>query len=139
MRIDYTYLNELLQVFLDSKLPTVTWNDFKSQRIEDDHKLVFHIEILEDNNLIVESLKGSQLGIHGISNNYMINLTPWRLSSDGHDFASALDNKEFLMQLKSELKNAPFKVVFEGGQKLLSHYAKKQLDKLLSEDASTSH
>ena len=135
MRIDYTYLNEILTVFLDSELPTLTWNDFKNFRIENEQKLVFHIEILEDNKLIVESLKGSRLGIRGISDNYLINLTPWRLTSDGHDFASSLNNKEFLMQLKTELKNAPFKVVFDGGQKLLAHYAKKQLDKLLSENA----
>jgi len=135
VRIDYTYLNEILKVFLDSKLPTVTWNDFKNFRIENEHKFVFHLEILEDNNLIVESLKWSQLGIRGISDNYMVNLIPWRLTSDGHDFASSLDNKEFLLQLKTELKNAPFKVVFDGGQKLLTHYAKKQFDKLLSENA----
>jgi hypothetical protein len=58
---------------------------------------------------------------------------PWRLTQKGHDFASSLNNKEVMMRLKSEFKDAPFKVIFDSGQKLLEHFMKKKLDDLLEQ------
>ncbi|MGR3042708.1 hypothetical protein ABMY36_22455 [Vibrio vulnificus] len=55
-----------------------------------------------------------------------------RLTQKGHDFASALSNKEVLEKLKAELTNAPFRVLFDGSQKLLEHYLTKKLDALLA-------
>ena len=54
-----------------------------------------------------------------------------RLTQKGHDFAASLNNKEVLAKLKSELKDAPFKAVFKGGQKLLQFYFKKKIDLLI--------
>jgi len=36
-------------------------------------------------------------------------------------------------KLKIEFKDAPFKVVFDGSQKLLQHYFKKKLNDILDE------
>ncbi|MNG32655.1 hypothetical protein D3C84_1187240 [compost metagenome] len=56
---------------------------------------------------------------------------PVRLTQKGHDFACALHNKDVLIRLKSEFKDAPFKVIFDGGQRLLEHFMTKKLDDLL--------
>jgi len=42
-------------------------------------------------------------------------------------------NKEVLLKIKSELKDAPFKAIFDGSQKLPTHLVKKKIDTLMSE------
>ncbi|WP_201276843.1 hypothetical protein [Microbulbifer sp. ALW1] len=99
---------------------------------------MFHIQIAIDNRLIA-SKSGSVYTISDIGMNESldgmayVSCIPIRLTQLGHDFACSLENKEVLEKLKSEFKDAPFKVVFEGGQKLLQHFAKKKLDALLEE------
>ena len=67
----------------------------------------------------------------GANGHVILTGTPIRLTQEGHDFATALANKEVLTRVKDELKDAPFKVIFDGSQKLLEHLMKKKLDVLL--------
>lgn len=101
-------------------------------------KFIFHMQILMDNQLISDrNLHLSGLDSVGItmeiSGPPLIIDKDIRLTQRGHDFASALDKNEICEKLKSEFKYAPFKVVFEGSQKLMQHYFKKKLNDIIDE------
>lgn len=145
MRIDIDYLSKILDVFLEadtSHIDLLTIRDagisFESSESSGrfDQKFLFHIQIALENALIsdkdlrVSGLKTVGISI-GMNGRGTISAVPIRLTQRGHNFASAIHNKEILEKLKSGLKDAPFKVIFEYSQKLMQHYSKKKLDKLI--------
>jgi len=146
MRIEIDYLAKILDIFLDSDTAHIAITDFPRLGVEIlnneglDEKFLFHLQLAIENGLIsnrdmyVYGLKsvGITLGTMG---GVTLTSIPIRLTQKGHDFANALQNKEVLLKLKSELKDAPFKTIFDGSQKLLEHFLKKKLDSLLSNDA----
>lgn len=144
MKIDIEYIANLLDVFLKAETAHITILDFKKSgiEIEDaqksklDEKFLFHIQIIIENRLISnENLECNGLRTVGIrlgaKNDAVLSVVPVRLTQVGHNFANALQNKEVLSKLKTELKDAPFKTLFDGSQKLLEHYFKKKIDALL--------
>jgi hypothetical protein len=142
MQIDLAYLQKLLCVFIESEEAHINITSLKEAGIvvEDksgyDQSFIFHIQIALENKLIsdinFESHNLKTIGLDfGVTNNPFIIDKPIRLTQSGHDFANALKNKEVLLKLKTELKDAPFKVVFEGSQKLLQHFFKKKIDSLI--------
>ena len=143
VKIDLEYLSSIFDVFLEAETAHINLSYLKKSGINldgtgnsFDERFMFHMQIAIDCQLIgnqngdVHNLK--EIGIsqdrsgHGV----MVNI-PIRLTQKGHDFASALNNKEVLSKLKSEFKDAPFQIIFDGGQKLIQHFMKKKLDKLL--------
>lgn len=147
MRVDLTYLKKLLLEFLNADTAHISVvklqeNGFPVSSQDHpgdlDEKFVFHMQILMDNRLISDKdLRLSGLESIGIS---MCKSGPplifdkdIRLTQAGHDFANALDKQEVFERLKTEFKDAPFNVIFDGSQKLLQHYFKKQLNKILEE------
>ncbi|WP_259515499.1 DUF2513 domain-containing protein [Shewanella baltica] len=101
-------------------------------------KFIFHLQILMDNQLISDRnlyLSGlDSIGITmGLSGKPIIVNKDIRLTQRGHDFASALGKQEVFEKLKTEFKDAPFKVVFDGSQKLLQHFFKKKLNGIIDE------
>tara|TARA_Y100000310_G_scaffold276696_1_gene294053 strand:+ start:66 stop:509 length:444 start_codon:yes stop_codon:yes gene_type:complete len=147
MRIDLAYLKELLSEFLNAETAHISVvklqdNGFPISSADNpeylDEKFVFHMQILMDNRLISDRnlhLSGlDSIGITmGISGPPLIIDKDIRLTQAGHDFANALDKQEVFEKLKTEFKDAPFKVVFDGSQKLLQHYFKKKLNDILDE------
>lgn len=144
MKIDMDYLSKLLGVFLNSEEAHINIIKIKDSGISIespdgvgfDESFLFHIQIALENGLISDrDLRVNGLATVGISigldGHGTIFAVPIRLTQKGHDFASAIHNKEVLSKLKSELKDAPFKVVFDGSQKLIEHYLKKKLDALI--------
>jgi hypothetical protein len=149
MRIDIDYLAKILDVFLDADTAHIEISNFQKLgiRIESesnpnslDEEFLFHLQLAIENSLISNrDMQASGLKSVGITigggGSVALSSVPIRLTQKGHDFANALHNKEVLSKLKSELKDAPFKTVFDGSQKLLEHFLKKRLDNLLSEGA----
>ncbi|OCH01414.1 DUF2513 domain-containing protein [Aliivibrio fischeri] len=149
MRIDIGYVSELLSVFLNSDNAHIDINDFEKNgiKIESDtntqafdEKFLFHFQLLTENRLISNrSLQCGDLRDLGISFGFggdvCLSIVDLRLTQKGHDFALALNNKEILDKLKSELKDAPFKTIFDGSQKLLQYFCKKKLNELLDDGA----
>ncbi|MDX3775490.1 hypothetical protein QE250_15335 [Chromatiaceae bacterium AAb-1] len=138
--IDYTA--KLLDVFLNASNAHISIQDFQSSGITIagqaglDEEFLFHLQLALENGLISNrDLQFSGLksiGIHiGGGSNVTLTSTPIRLTQRGHDFAKSLQNKEILLKLKTELKDAPFKTIFDGSQKLLEHYFTKKLDALI--------
>ncbi|AWB67601.1 DUF2513 domain-containing protein [Saccharobesus litoralis] len=145
MRIDLDYFGELLTIFLDSTKAHIDFNDIKEAGLEViteskelSEKFIFHMQLALDNQLIGNSSGQAfvleDIGItQTLDGAISICIMPIRLTQKGHDFAATLNNKEVIDKLKSEFKDAPFKVIFEGGQKLFQHYMKKKLDTITSE------
>ena len=98
---------------------------------------MFYFHLLVENELIgpanMKPITLENMGVVMVKPHFQLCPVPIRLTQAGHDFANALNNKEVLEKLKAEFKNAPFKVVFEGGQKLLEHFFKNKLDELISQ------
>ena len=141
MKIDYEYISKILNVFLESNKAHISILDIKDAGIdigEDfmDEKYLFHIQILLDNELIsnphgkIEGLLTAGIRLNGNGSAILVK-NNIRLTQKGHDFSISLNNKEVLSKIKSELKDAPFKAVFEGCQKLLEYFAKKKIDGLI--------
>lgn len=142
MRIDLDYMARLLEVFLEADTAHISVNELERPGIQISgegglhEKFLFHFQLAAENGLIsnrdfqVNGLKSLGITI-GAGGAVTLVDTPIRLSQSGHDFANSLQNKEILVKLRSELKDAPFKALFEGSQKLLEHFLKKKLDQLL--------
>jgi hypothetical protein len=142
MQIDLSYIQKLLSVFIDSEGAHINISSIKEAGIivesndKYDQCFLFHIQIALENKLIsnidFESNNLKTIGLDfGVTNNPFIIDKQIRLTQNGHDFAKALNNKEVLLKLKSELNDAPFKAIFDGSQKLLQHYFKKKIDSLI--------
>ncbi|MFT6188790.1 MAG: hypothetical protein ACJAW8_000608 [Oleispira sp.] len=144
MKIDLEYISSILDVFLEAETAHIDLSYLEKSGINlsgelnsFEERFMFHMQIAIDNQL-VGTQKGNAYNLKDIGVNQsqsgrgLIINTPIRLTQKGHDFASTLNNKEVLAKLKSELKDAPFKVIFEGGQKLIQHAMKKKLDNLLA-------
>ena len=142
MRIDLEYFKKLFDIFLEADTALISISDLEKHGINvrcDEHGLdqrfIFTLNLCIDNQLI-----GSERGlilnqedagiILFLGGKYGIKKIPLRLTQKGHDFACALESSEVLDKLKSEFKNAPFKVLFEVGQQLLIKYAEKKLGQL---------
>lgn len=149
MKIDIEYISTLLDVFLNSETAHINVTTFQKAGIaiestenssEFDESFIFHIQIALDNSLIsnkelqVGGLKSIGITV-GLNGHGMINAVPIRLTQRGHDFATALQNRNVLQKLKTEFKDAPFKVIFDGSQKLIQHYFTKKLDQIIGWEA----
>jgi hypothetical protein len=143
VRIDLDFYKSLFLAFLESEKAHVTYHDLIESGVEVSigndlsEKFIFHMQLCIDNELITNEKQECQnlesLGIGTTKNSQYIIDIPLRLSQKGHDFASALNNKEVFNKLKSEFKDMPFKTIFDGGQKLLNHFLKKKMDLLLAD------
>lgn len=145
MRIDLIYLKKLLSEFIESENAHISVVKLKNNGfpIEDENRpghldetFLFHLQILMDNELISNRdlyLSGLEsVGIKfDLSGKPVILDKDVRLTQAGHDFANALDKSEVFEKLKSEFKDAPFKVVFDGSQKLLQHIFKTKLNEII--------
>jgi len=131
MRIDYKYLNQILENFLEATSPNLSWKEFEEFHTSDADKFVFHMRILNDRQLVVPLRDVDTLGIlEDYPGEYHVSVIPWRLSADGHDFAAALSKPEILSAILTKFKDEGIGAVV-GVAKAL---AEKQIEKLISLD-----
>lgn len=128
MRIDYDYLKNLLDVLLECECPTVTWDDFEKFESDDEHRLVLHLRILKDMELLVPDGSYDGLGIEKLNDSYRILIRPWRLSAAGHDFATALTKPNVLERIRTQFNDEGVAVVVDLVKKLAMKQASKLLD-----------
>jgi hypothetical protein len=129
MRIDIEYIKNLLDVALDHDHPDfrIDHKDIKPLWQGDDeklNKLVFHMEILEDQGLIENSINSNGIGFRRMSSGgFTVSIIPLRLTANGHQFASDLSKPGVIEQLTTSFKDAgpseAVKVVFALGKKAL--------------------
>lgn len=145
MEIDLNYIKGMLNVWKQSEKPSITINDladngfsiYSEDKRSTNDKFIFHYQLLVENQLIsnmqLEHATMKNTGIGLVHNNCTLTIVDLRLTQLGHDFASTLDNREVFERLKSDFKDAPFKIIFESGRKLIEHYFKKKLDDITEE------
>jgi len=134
MRIDMVYLKEFLDIVLENDHPdfridrgklSLLWTDDDMDNNEKLNKLVFHMEILEDQGLIENSTKLEGIGFHRFGNGtFHISPRPLRLTAQGHQFASDLIKPGVIELLTTEFKEAgptdAVEFVFALGKKILN-------------------
>ena len=140
MKPNIEYIAKVLNKFEECEKPQLgfveLWNSFVEG--DESNEFVFHFRLMVENGLInrqdMVSVPINSLGLHYSSpSDITIFDAQLRLTQNGHDFARALNNKEVLTKLKDGFKEAPFKMLFEGSQQLLTHFFKKKIDALTSE------
>ncbi|NRB41823.1 MAG: DUF2513 domain-containing protein [Pseudomonadales bacterium] len=129
MRIEIEYLKSLLDIVLEHEKPDfrIDHEDIKPLWINDDeklNKLVFHMEIMEDQGLIENSINSQGIGFRRMGDGgYTVSIIPLRLTAQGHQFASDLSKPGVIDKLKTSFKDAgpseAVKVVFALGKKAL--------------------
>lgn len=130
MKIDYDYINEILNVFLNSESPNINLNSFDTLLNEDNYKFAFHTQIMADKRLISNEQGDSDLkslGFIPLAVGFNISITSWRLKADGHDFASALNKADVLSTIKEKFKDEGLSVVVDIAKQLANNQAKKLL------------
>ena len=130
MKVDQSYVKEVLNAFLDSPRAFVWVDDILKRGIEMDDRFLFHMQILEDQGLVECLDKRSDLG-------YEINLggaftwqsRPLRLTAAGHELAEAMNRREIWEILKGEFTDASLSTLKAAATTLLVGFAKKQIGK----------
>ncbi len=142
MKIDYDYIKDFFERAAESPAPDFDiqkqmsdlWLDTQDGKrvgnTEKLNKLIFHMEILEDQGLIRSSTDNHGLGFKRLSGgNYSVSVKALRITAAGHDFMAALGRQGVLDKLNTSFKDAgpgeAVKVAFALGA--------KALDKLLTE------
>ena len=134
MNIDAHYLKGLLGVFKSSNTPFTNINKLKEHGFDhEDDSFLFHMQILEDKNLVRASA-GNGIGYtHTTSGDIAWLTRDIRLTSDGHDLASALERNEIWEIIKSEFDNEGISVLVKVAIVLSENYAMEKLEALMSE------
>ncbi|EGR2232641.1 hypothetical protein Q7142_004614 [Vibrio parahaemolyticus] len=132
MRVDYDYLHELLRVFIDDEKPVLTCEDFTEHTEKDLQKFCLHVKLLSDQGLVVNAFKDStDLGVQfdWDDEGYYLVEAPWRLTSQGYDFAATLDKPEMLTLVREKMANEGISAVVD----ISKSFARKKLEKVLEE------
>jgi len=129
MKVDIEYIKNLLDVVLEHDHPDfrIDLEGIKPLWHGDDEKLkklIFHMEILEDQYLIESAINSNGIGFGRVSNgDFTISIIPLRLTAQGHQFASDLSKPGVIEQLTTSFKDSgpseAVKVVFALGKKVL--------------------
>ncbi len=133
MQIDFDEIKRILAVFIEAPAPFITLKDLDFFSVEGEaaDKLVFHLLLLVENGLIsnrkLETGNPEFIGLVLTNRSIGGRAIPIRLTQDGHDFASALNQQPILERVKKELAEAPFEVVKDVSKRWLGKLMKDKL------------
>lgn len=133
MQIDFDEIKRILAVFIEAPAPFITLKDLDFFSVEGEvaDKLIFHLLLLVENGLIsnrkLETGNPEFIGLVFTNRSIGGRAIPIRLTQDGHDFASALNQQPILERVKKELAEAPFEVVKDVSKRWLGKLMKDKL------------
>jgi hypothetical protein len=130
MRTDLEYLKGMLTVFLDSESAFTSTEELSEKGFDiGSQKGMFHyMQLIEQgfvSNINMETHNPESLGYMYVLAGMITTDVDIRLTSQGHDFATALESKDVFERLK-EISNEPITVIKDVGVELLKSYAKKK-------------
>ena len=133
MNIDTHYLKGLLDVFKSSKTPFTNINKLREHGFDHgDDSFLFHMQILEDKRLVRTSA-GTGIGYSQTESGETVWLTrELRLTSEGHDLASAFERNEIWEIIKSEFSNEGITVLVKVAIVLSENYAMEKVNTLMT-------
>ena len=133
MKLDYELINNILTKFVESDQVTVEINDFVDLFNKDSQKLAHHLIIMEEKRLITGAYSHGKLGIdlgyvdgkdvYEFSRGML-----WRITSDGYDFAAALNKPSVLSEIKTRFQKEGLSVVIDISKKIAIKQATKFLE-----------
>ena len=152
MKINASYVAQLLTAFQDSQKPYVSPSDFANFNIELDDILAFHLEILADKNFIDSNdpqtyvadetvllvpgkfSLGFRRAISGKAHwDKTSNKAQLRLTASGHDFAEYLSNQDVLRKVTRDLKNASISTLWSVTKKMGKAVVEKKAKEYLED------
>jgi hypothetical protein len=133
MKLDYELINEILTKFVESEQSTVDVDYFVELYEKDSQQLAHHLIILEEKRLITGAFSHRQLGIEldYIDGKDVYEFTsgmPWRITSEGYDFAAALNKPDVLSVIKEKFQKEGLSAVIDISKKIAVKQATKLLD-----------
>ncbi len=134
MKLDYELINEILIKFVESEESTIDFKSFTKLYESDSQKLAHHLIIMEEKKLITGAFSNGNMGINlgYINGKDVYQFTdgmPWRITSEGYDFAAALNKPDVISVIKERFQNEGLSAVIDISKKI----AVKQVTKLLDE------
>lgn len=136
MRIDYDYIEVMLNRVLDHPEAQFDLKLFGDLWDEESKKVtfIFHLEILDDLNIIENTTGTGGLGVIRSKNEVSIgSMFPLRLTANGHDFAAALTKAGVLETLKTTFKDAGPSEMIKATFGMASKIAEAQIKKAMGE------
>ena len=139
MRIDIEYIKFFLDAVLDHDKPDfgLDIEKIKPLWVGDDeklNKLIFHMEILEDQDLIESSIETTGIGFRrmGGGGGFTVSIIPLRLTAKGHQFSSDLSKPGVIDKLTTTFKDSgpteTVKVVFALGKNFIDSQLKSLIE-----------
>jgi len=136
MKIDQDYLKNLLIKFEETEGPDTLLTELEDKGFNrDDSDFIFHMRLLNDNNLI-ERVDGEEgfghlisqelgRGVYGCTYHWLI--VPLRLTAKGHDFLSDIRQKEVWAAIKTNFRDQGLGTLTGIAKSLAEAYAKKRI------------
>ena len=132
MKIDQTYLKQLLNRFLASERSFVWPGELLPEGTELDDRFLFHMQILEDQRFIECLDRRQDLGYEiQLGGEFTWHSRPLRLTAAGHEFVEALNRSEIWEVIKAEFQDASVATLTTAAKGLLEAFARKQIKKYL--------
>jgi hypothetical protein len=133
MKLDYELINEILTKFVESEQSTVDVDYFVDLYEKDSQQLAHHLIIMEEKRLITGAFSHGRLGIDlgYIDGKDLYEFTsgmPWRITSEGYDFAAALNKPDVLSVIKEKFQKEGLSAVIDISKKIAVKQATKLLD-----------
>ncbi|MBH03982.1 MAG: hypothetical protein CMP08_07645 [Xanthomonadales bacterium] len=113
MRQDPDYLKLLLNQIQASPEPWPYLSEIENETIEADAKMLFHLELLEDDGFIKGPEGVKSFAFHRDGADYLCGDPPIRLTAKGHQFIEAMDQPEIWQTLKAEAPRASVTTMFD--------------------------
>jgi hypothetical protein len=130
MKIDLDYLkNILLRAQNSTKAIFTIWDLVEEKNDIYTETFVFHLQILADKSIIVNSNdNSSELGNSRLGNGQLNwRITNLRLTANGHDFIDALKNDTVWLKIKKEVKTSSLSIIISTAKFLLEETIKNSL------------
>lgn len=136
MKQDNSYIRDLLIAFEE-----ISGIDFDIDAIIEagydinNEKFIYHFRLIADQQLVIPASNTDYgFGYDGQHNFNWHSVVPFRISSRGHEFLSAVRKSEVWDKMKTEFSDASIGLVVQSGLKLAEGWAKKKVSALLDDD-----
>lgn len=136
MKLNHAYIkNILLAVESEDDARPYLKDVLKRLGLEDfNQEFLLHYEVLFDYGFIESTLNDGTIGIQqGAGGDIVWANIPIRLTASGHEFIEAINKNEVWEIIKKDFKESSVKTIFKVATDLAEGFAKKQVEKILSE------
>lgn len=134
MKQDPEYLKRLLSALQACPSPWPSMAYLEEAGVTPDGKMLFHLQLLNDNGFIQPIDKDSKFGfMESVGEEFGWTDTNLRLTAQGHEFIEALDKEEVWNVIKDQFRDATLRTIFDVGRALVNGFAREQIKKYVGD------